>query len=406
LTPLTNPRLAEVPAEIRTSKPGQTSGRIAVVDGLRGVAILAVVFYHIQLYALTSGTALWERVYHDAAGSGWAGVDLFFVLSGFLITGILFQSRDRKDYYRVFYARRTLRIFPLYYLSLLLFFGVAPLVLKLMHHDAAISRLIQPESQIFAWSYILNWRIGLASSFFVVPIFIQHFWSLSIEEQFYLCWPFVIRTLAHRGLIIACAALVAASLAARVAFMHFHMITSAYVLTFCRLDGLAIGAVIALAIRRAHYWRAVRKAAPLLTAAVLVGLVIVERVAGDVGVYTFWMCTVGISLWSLFFGGCLVMLVHAQEGFVYRIASSRVLRFFGKYSYCLYVCQQPLIVVLVRAGLTGDNLTRTFHSKIAAAVAMNCIVLLLAVAISLASWHLFEKHFLKLKEVSFRNSAS
>jgi peptidoglycan/LPS O-acetylase OafA/YrhL len=112
------------------------------------------------------------------------------------------------------------------------------------------------------------------------------------------------------------------------------------------------------------------------------------------------MGTIGISLWGLFFGGCLVIALNAREGsLLHHVASSRVFQFFGKYSYCLYVCHQPLIMLLARAGISSDNLTRIVHSKILAIVMLNVIDISLAVAISLASWHLFEKHFLKLKEL-------
>jgi peptidoglycan/LPS O-acetylase OafA/YrhL len=109
-------------------------GRMPVLDGVRGVAILMVMMFHFWLFGTVPGATLWERVYSRVAGTGWIGVDLFFVLSGFLITGILYDSRGGRHYYRVFYARRTVRIFPLYYASLALFFWVIPFVLTRLHH--------------------------------------------------------------------------------------------------------------------------------------------------------------------------------------------------------------------------------------------------------------------------------
>ena len=363
------------------------------------VAILAVLAFHIQLFQITSGPVVWERVYSYAAGVGWAGVDLFFVLSGFLITGILIQSKEHADYYRIFYARRTLRIFPLYYFSLALFFFVGPFVLKLMHHADAIRPLIHPSSQIFAWTYILNWRIGFAS-FSVVPLFLQHFWSLSIEEQFYLAWPFVVRTLARQSLARTCAVLIAASLACRVLFQLLHMPTAAYVLTFCRLDALAIGAFVALAILDRRLWKNVAQVAPLLTAGALGGLITLVAVTKRISFIGPWMGTVGISLWGLFFGGCLVMALSAQEeSLLHRIASWRVFQFFGKYSYGLYVYHVPLTIILSWEGINSQELDGVLHSRILAVVVANGVALLLSIVTALASWHLFEKHFLKLKEL-------
>lgn len=376
-----------------------SSARIGVVDGLRGIAILAVLFFHIRLLGISPGATVWEHVYVRTVSIGWAGVDLFFVLSGFLITGILLRSRDNPHYYRTFYVRRTLRIFPLYYVSLALFYWVAPAILVLMHNYNAIRESIQPSSQIFAWLYLINWRIAFFS-FSAVPVFIHHFWSLSIEEQFYLAWPFVIRRVTNRSIVILCGALIVGALACRV-FFHvvLQMPEAAYVLTFCRLDSLALGALVALAARDRHYWSTVSRRAPLLAAVALGGLAVIMGVTREFADLDFWMGTLGISLWDLFFASCLVVALGAQEGsLTYRVGSSRVLTFFGKYSYCLYVCHQPLIICLARAGVNGDDLTGLFHSKILAVVAMNGIVLIGAVLIGLASWNLFEKHFLKLKE--------
>ncbi len=375
-------------------------GRLPVVDGLRGVAILLVLAFHIRYFLIPSGNALWERVYHHVAGIGWIGVDLFFVLSGFLITGILIQSRERADYFRVFYARRTVRIFPLYYLSLALFFGLLPALLRMKHPEEVIRNLILPSSQVFAWTYVLNWRIGLAS-FSAVPKFIHHFWSLSIEEQFYLAWPLVIRTVAMRALGMVCALLIGLSLFSRMILHHLEYSTAAYVLTFCRLDGLAFGAIVALAIRDPRSWSVVRKGAPLLMALSLAGLGVMVVVMRSVHHDNFLMGTIGISLWGLFFSGFLVILLTAPEGsWLHRTASSRFLQAFGKYSYCLYICHQPLILALEQAGIHGESLTAAWNSKFLAVVALNAIVVLLVVGISMVSWHLFEKHFLKLKEMA------
>jgi peptidoglycan/LPS O-acetylase OafA/YrhL len=123
----------------------------------------------------------------------------------------------------------------------------------------------------------------------------------------------------------------------------------------------------------------------------------------NVSFFGFWMGSVGISLWGLVFGGCLVLALRAQPGsMIHGIASTRWLRFFGKYSYCLYVCHQPLINLLGQAGFNGDKLTGILNSRIWAAVTVNIVAFVVAVCIALASWHLFEKHFLRLKDVITR----
>src|SRR5262249_9179427 len=109
LEPATKSAQAPDPAAL----PRPAGGRYPALDGLRGIAILAVMLHHFKSYGSGSGEALWGQAYAAVADLGWAGVDLFFVLSGFLITGILYDTRSSSRYFPVFYARRTLRIFPL-----------------------------------------------------------------------------------------------------------------------------------------------------------------------------------------------------------------------------------------------------------------------------------------------------
>jgi peptidoglycan/LPS O-acetylase OafA/YrhL len=113
-----------------------------------------------------------------------------------------------------------------------------------------------------------------------------------------------------------------------------------------------------------------------------------------------WVGTGGITAWSIFFGGLLVIVLNARESsIVSRIFSSPSLRFCGQYSYGIYVFHQPLILALVRVGVNSANLTRLLGSKILAVLAIYVVVFVLVVLISLTSWHLFEKHFLKLKDL-------
>jgi len=365
--------------------------RIPVLDGLRGIAILTVLTYHFALFGIKFGASLWERVYQNIAAIGWAGVDLFFVLSGFLITSILFQSRHNANYYSAFYFRRAVRIFPLYYASLAILLFAVP---RITHHA-----MLRPGYQAFAWLYLLNWQMGIR--FFPAPTqFLQHFWSLCIEEQFYLGWPFVVRALERRRLMMVCAAMIVFSLCLRVTFQRFQMDVAAYVLTFCRLDSLAIGALVGLALRDDRHWRIAEKIAPLLTALAATGLIVLMWVTGALSFGAFWMGTAGITLWGLFFGGCLVIALQAKAGsLVSRGCSSHFLRFFGKYSYALYICHQPLILGLVSRGIDSDRLTLVLGSKLLGVLALNAIAFSIATLLAFLSWHLFEKQFLKLRDL-------
>src|SRR5579862_7894518 len=138
------------------------------LDGLRGVAILSVMVEHLAPRLL--------------AGGGWVGVDLFFVLSGFLITGVLLDGKDDPHRGRTFYVRRALRIFPLYYATLaLITFG--PLA-------KALALGLSAQTLGWYWIYGTNWQIALGMAHIGGPI--AYFWSLAVEEQFYLIWPLII----------------------------------------------------------------------------------------------------------------------------------------------------------------------------------------------------------------------
>ena len=353
--------------------------------------------FHIQFFTLVAGAPLWERAYALVAGLGWAGVDLFFVLSGFLITRILFNTRDEPNYYRVFYLRRVVRILPLYYAALLLFLVLVPALMHIGHAAPSSATLASPTTQLLAWLYLVNWDLAIQGFGYVTP-FLAHFWSLSVEEQFYLVWPAVVRTLSRRGLMALCVAMVAAAALVRVALFSKGWSTAAYVLPFARMGGLAIGAFIALAARNADDWAALGKWAPR---AILVVMALFAVLVAKTGTTAFGdplIGTAGISLLSLFFGCALVTLIHgAGDRRAQRLAGAPLLRWFGKYSYCLYVVNQPVMVILAKLGITVVGLQALLHSRALALLGVNVVGIGLCALIAFASWHLFEKRWLALK---------
>ncbi|MCU1243008.1 MAG: putative acyltransferase [Candidatus Acidoferrum typicum] len=378
--------------------------RIPVLDGLRGIAILFVMVYHFWLYGVALGPTLWERVYSHAAGVGWVGVDLFFVLSGFLITGILYDSRSDPHYYRVFYARRTVRIFPLYYAFLTLFCGIVPMALGLLHHPELVPIHDSTTAKLFAWSYTVNWYEGF-KGFSVVSASLRHFWSLSVEEQFYLAWPFLVLTLTRRRLMALCGFLMVLAFLVRIICLRLHLPDAAYTWTLCRMDSLAIGAIVALAARNPRDWQVVVNWAGRLTLPAL-SLIVPLMALQDLGTQfvseQFVLSSLNYSLFGIFFGGCLVTAMCAcEKSLTQRFVSWPFLRFFGKYSYCLYICHLPLIVIAAKVGLHSDRLTKVLGNKFVAIITVNGVAFLIAIAFALASWHLFEKHWLRLKDLPF-----
>ena len=180
-----------------TSGPNEAlqARQIPALDGLRGIAIAAVMVFHFTLYgpysnALMRGLPAIGPALHLAM-AGWGGVDLFFVLSGYLITAILLRTKAAPGYFRRFYARRVLRIFPLYYLFLAV--GIA-LSSRLPPAWSA-----EGSWQLWLWTYLTNFKIGSAG-WSSVPRAYEHFWSLAVEEQFYLLWPLLVFKLDERRL--------------------------------------------------------------------------------------------------------------------------------------------------------------------------------------------------------------
>ena len=166
-----------------------TERHIASLDGLRGVAILAVIADHACGGSAASSSILARGVF-DVSRLGYGGVDLFFVLSGFLITRSLLRTRNAINFYRAFYWRRLLRIAPVYYLALILVFFVGPVVTHAQHTPAAV--------QLVFWFNVSNFWTPYHA--WTLPV-LGAFWSLAIEEQFYLIWPSVVRRVTSRVLL-------------------------------------------------------------------------------------------------------------------------------------------------------------------------------------------------------------
>jgi peptidoglycan/LPS O-acetylase OafA/YrhL len=215
---------------------------VPALDGLRGIAVLAVLLHHLFRFAPDSPVG---EVTGRVSAAGYMGVDLFFVLSGFLITGILVSTRTRADYFTRFYWRRTLRIFPLYYAVLLFVFLVfRPLAARFTE----LSPVAGEPAAYFL--YLSNFAIAAAGDFSWRPTDIT--WSLAVEEQFYLVFPLLVRWIPPRRLIAACLVLILGAIAART-FLFVQEGSRAwidcYVLPFTRMDALCLGALLACVAR-------------------------------------------------------------------------------------------------------------------------------------------------------------
>jgi len=350
--------------------------RIPALDGLRGCAILLVIVWH---------------YFNTAWFPGWAGVDLFFVLSGYLITGRLMRTIDDPHYFSRFYRNRILRIFPLYYglvipFLLAIFFLVKPEHLH-FYREHPVSLLIFTTN----WTFVC---FGLPHDYSLVPL-----WSIAVEEQFYLLWPFVILATRTRpktriGLLLTVSALI---LLTRTAiWIGFPTLRdTCYYNTFFRLDSLFAGCLLyqldASAVRLPS--GLIRKIALILLATLLTGIGIMHDGQPQNGFFS----TVGYTLNALFFACLLHLALHPGSGRLPRFLSLPPLRYMGKISYCLYLIHVPVLLNIapgiVRLGQSASSWDPAFIRWTAV-----LICLALSILISGFSYRYVESFFLRLKK--------
>jgi peptidoglycan/LPS O-acetylase OafA/YrhL len=365
------------------------TGHLPGLDGVRGLAILLVMAVHFvgDATARTWG----ERLAAKLGNYGVLGVDLFFVLSGFLITGLLLDSKGGPGYFRNFYARRTLRIFPLYYAVLALLFLVLPLVTALPAPLEDARR-----HQGWLWSYTANFFIAAKGSWALT--YVSHFWSLAIEEHFYLLWPLVVFTFRRETLERICLGVIGVALALRIALSLAGVSPlSISVLTPCRVDTLCIGALIATVARReggADFLvrRSGQAALALAAATVAVsawcavmktGLPVLNPIRG--------------TLYAMFFGALTLMSVRdAKHSLVALAFQSSWLRTFGKYSYGLYVYHGILSQHMLELR-AQDRLEALLGSNSLAIAAQTVFGVGVSLLVAAVSYEVFEKRFLALK---------
>lgn len=359
-------------------EPINAAKHVPALDGVRGVAILMVLFFHSGLIIVSGTGRLWE-FYEMVSRSCWCGVDLFFVLSGFLITGILLDTRASPHYFRNFYLRRILRIFPLYYGVILWLF------------------LQNPEfpDQMWYWLYLQNWVPVFGGS--TPPMVVQPFWSLAVEEQFYLLWPFAVWLLGRRPLGVFCGSLFLLSLLSRcVARYHGVDAMTVYTLTLFRLDTLSAGALIAIWLRNPVWESYLNRRA--LTGLILTGIALLAVIVAEKGFYIDGRAsqTVGYSLFAVMSALliALVVLNSSKLKFLNRVLEGRVLRYFGNRSYAIYIFQMMVFIPVKKINMMygADADTGSMQSIFAF-----CASVLIILLLSEVSWHCYEKQFLKLK---------
>ncbi|QDT56167.1 O-acetyltransferase OatA [Caulifigura coniformis] len=360
------------------------------LDGIRGIAILTVFLY--DCLKLPPGGPI-SFVVRKASAAGWVGVDLFFVLSGFLITGILLDSRGKPGYLSSFFARRSLRIFPLYFLSLWITFVLLPQLAEFLPSAGPISERIGLLSthQVWFWTYLQNWWMAFEGHWPDVN-YLNHFWSLAVEEQFYLVWPFLVGWLSLRGLTRLCWACVIGALALRIGlWISGAPSVVMYVTTVTRMDSLALGGLFAIGLRSpVWYARLSRIAVPGMIG--LAGLIVgLDAVWPVLKTQTAGAQTIGHTLLGFLFG-MLVFSAAAMkpDHLAARLLSQRWLTLPGQFSYAMYVMHRPVHKLVTRADWA---VVPSAIQPLAVFVA----TLALSLVCAALSWKFFERPFLSLK---------
>ncbi len=377
-----------------TSEPAGaplSARRFPAADGIRGLAILVVVLHNSE-FIERNGTGFLVKLTGAITATGWVGVQLFFVLSGFLITGILVDALGSDRYFRNFYIRRTLRIFPLYYAVLIFALLVFPHLANVPEWTA-----VAQKNQWWYWSYLSNWGGVFRHS---IPGF-THFWSLAVEEQFYVVWPVLVFALSRRGLIGLCAIMLATTPLIRVGLHLLGLPPQAgYELTIARWDALAAGALLAVLLRDALLQEKLARWVSRITIASLGALVLLVLYERGLHFDDLVVQVVGQSLIALLSASLVYYCVTPPVGAalrVQRVMSAAWLRFFGKYSYAMYVLHFPiqliLSIYLAESINTGDP-----NARFLKLMAYLAVVIGLTTIAAMISWRILEKPFLDLKD--------
>lgn len=361
--------------------------RISQLDGIRGAAVAAVILHHmasILNIGLTRNIVV--LIVFRLLYVGWLGVDVFFVLSGFLITGIILKDRPRPNFWRNFYLRRAFRILPA-------FAVVFVLTLLLAHHFV-------PEMQI-STSYVLaatffmaNWTIV---NFSEMPM-LTHLWSLAVEEQFYFLWPQAAKRMSYSALFKLALGLAIGSALLRAVLAMTHL--NPYILykiTPTRMDGLAIGAALAVGMQLpgahaflARWWKKIALASIAMLVLSFLGLKF------NLFAFNPWSQVLAIPPTIVLVAVTIYASVEGLlPGTVSDLLKGSVITYLGRRSYGLYLIHEPISVVV------HDSRMHGYLSRLPSGVVVNVSLMIAVVAVSMllaeVSWRLIEDPAQKLR---------
>lgn len=365
--------------------------RVRELDGLRGLAVLLVIALHTFRRASEFTQHSFLIFITNLTGVGWVGVDIFFVLSGYLITTILLKTRDNKDYFKNFYVRRILRIFPLYYVV------VTVILILIPKLDSDYVPLL-PRLILILFLYQQNW-INLVGGM-NMTVYLSVTWSLAIEEQFYLVWPAVVYYTRRDLLLKVSIGIILFSLLSRVLGILLWKDTVQatiffYYNTFTRLEELVAGGLLAQLLLSPIWKEKMQKmAVPLFWAGLTVFMILCFASFPHVPhpAYDAPIAIGGYTSATVFCVALITILtLSSDRTLIRRSFRNGFLTFWGKYSYAAYLIHLPL-------ALTLQETLAHAHMRGWRAYVLYIVLVFAATAVaSLVTWNLLEKHFLNLK---------
>lgn len=423
-----NPKLtAAKPAESKIADPqdskmqsgsNQQKDYYSALDGIRGFGIFLVLLAHYRLFYLSKLTpeSTWEKVWIQLVDFNWISMEWFFAMSGFLITGILLKTKTQTHYFKTFFARRFLRIFPLYYGFLAFYFFVLPKFMDLRANPQSAFAFTY-ENQAWYWTYLANYLLALQGTWLGE---MSHFWSLAVEEHFYLVWPFLVYFLSSKTLKKLALLGIAASLALRFYFVFEIVMSpiSVYVMTITRMDSLLMGSLLALVLHEGSKFRGdfsplLRLRRPLTWASALIVPLLIyfyareghfsvspqQIVSQQQGHLYPWVQTLGYFLVAITACSLIVWLLTGSErNLLKRFFELRLFSFWGQLSYGMYIIHFAVFGLFHESPLSTHSLESLLGSRALATLVGFTVPYFATVLGAWLLWHGFEKPILQLKK--------
>lgn len=366
--------------------------RIAELDGIRGVAIAMVLAHHYFLLPIRAPLATLPSYVQAAGRLAWSGVDLFFVLSGFLIGGILLNARESPNYFRVFYMRRFLRIVPIYFVCL----GIGGILSYLVDHGLAqrLSWMLQDRIPLRVYfPFLQNFWMARRSTFGMFGLGVT--WSLAVEEQFYLTLPLLIRVFRSQVLLLAAILTgIAIAPASRLILSSLYptRTMASVVLMPCRADALLLGVFGAIALRRRNWKEWLEEHPKLLLGlwiALALGLIALTKYCSDP--YGACVRSFGFTYLASFYLLTILYAVLFRDSYLSGVLRWRGLRWLGSIAYGVYLFHE--MVRSLFSGLIWGHLPIRMS---AVEIGVSVAALVVTLGLCHLSWQVFEKPLMDL----------